>query len=73
MADYDPLFYEKLFSFIKYLDSFNLRIIIEIITYVLVALLIYHGYKKYGKRKIALFFLGGFLLTALEENFMVIQ
>lgn len=73
MADYDPLFLEKLASFIKYLDSFNLRNVFEILTYFLVALLIYHGYVKYGKRKIILFFLGGFLLTALEENFMVIQ
>jgi uncharacterized membrane protein len=73
MADYDPLFYEKLFSFIKYLDSFRLGSIIEIITYLLVAVLIYHGYKKYGRKKIILFFLGGFLLTGIEENFMVIQ
>ena len=73
MADYDPLFYEKLFNFIKYLDSFRLGSIIEIITYLLVAVLIYHGYKKYGKKKIALYFLGGFLLTGIEENFMVIQ
>jgi len=73
MADYDPLFFEKLLSFVKYLDSFSLRNITEIVTYLLVALLIYHGYKKYGKTKIILFFLGGFLLTGIEENFMVIQ
>ncbi|MFW9952670.1 MAG: carotenoid biosynthesis protein, partial [Candidatus Thorarchaeota archaeon] len=57
----------------KYLDSFSLLNITEIITYLLVALLIYHGYKKYGRIKIALYFLGVFLLTGLEENFMVIQ
>ena len=73
MADYDPLFFEKLLSFVKYLDSFSLRNITEIVSYLLVALLIYHGYKKYGKTKIILFFLGGFLLTGIEENFMVIQ
>ena len=73
MADYDPLFFEKLLSFVKYLDSFSLRNITEIVSYLLVALLIYHGYKKYGKTKIVLFFLGGFLLTGIEENFMVIQ
>lgn len=73
MTDYDPLFYERILWFVKYSDSFRLGNFIEIITYLLVALLFYHGYKKYGLKKISLFFIGGFILTGLEENFMVIQ
>lgn len=73
MSDYDPLFLERLFAFIKYLDSFGLWSFVEIFTYILVAILLYHGYKKYGMTKITLYFLGALLLTGLEENFMVIQ
>ncbi|MHA1925205.1 MAG: carotenoid biosynthesis protein [Candidatus Thorarchaeota archaeon] len=73
MADYDPLFLEKLFAFVKYLDSFGLWSTFEICGYVLAALLVYHGYRKYGRTRIILYFLGALLLTGLEENFMVIQ
>lgn len=73
MADYDPLFLERLFAFVKYLDSFSLGSFSEIFAYVLVAVLIYHGYKKYGRNRILQYFFGALLLTGLEENFMVIQ
>ena len=46
MTDYDPLFYEKLFSFIKYLDSFGLGNIIEIVTYLLAAFKKIQGKKE---------------------------
>ncbi|MHA1906423.1 MAG: carotenoid biosynthesis protein [Candidatus Thorarchaeota archaeon] len=73
MADYDPLFLERLFAFIKYMDSFNVSSLAEIFSYSLVVLLLYHGYKKYGRNRILLYFTGALLLTGLEENFMVIQ
>lgn len=73
MADYDPNFNEKLFDVIKYRDAFSpITIIVELAVYALVGLLLYHGYKKYGSKKIILYFLGGFFLTVFEENFMIL-
>jgi uncharacterized membrane protein len=74
MADYDPSFGEKLFDVIKYRDAVNPQALsAELMTYFIVGLLLYHGYRKYGAKKIALYFLGGFLLTVCEENFMILK
>lgn len=73
MAGYDPFFREKLFDIIKYPESISIyTVIIEIIVYTLTALLIYHGYKTMGKKKILLFFTGTLLSTLLMENFWII-
>ncbi|MHA1752149.1 MAG: carotenoid biosynthesis protein [Candidatus Helarchaeota archaeon] len=71
--DYDPLFWERLFWLIKYSDSINFtNILNEVLVFALTFMVIYHGYKKYGIKKIILFFSGGFLFAALEENEMIL-
>ncbi|MHA1268435.1 MAG: carotenoid biosynthesis protein [Candidatus Helarchaeota archaeon] len=71
--NYDPLFWERFFWLIKYMDSVSLtNIIHEIIVFSLTALMIYHGYKKYGLVKTLIFFSGGFLFAGLEENEMIL-
>ncbi len=70
--DYDPNFEEMLWDIIKYPDSINsVSITIELTTLAILLMLFYHGVKKYGWQRVLLYFLGGFTLTALEENFMV--
>jgi len=74
MVDYDSNFASMLFNFIKYPDSFNLTtILIEISVYLIVGLLFYHGYKKYGMRKISLYFFGIFFLGAIVEHYMILS
>ncbi len=70
--DYDPQFWERFFWLIKYTDSITFtNVIHEILVFALTAIVIYHGYRKYGLRKILIFFSGGFLFSGLEENEMI--
>ncbi len=71
---YDPEFIERLFNPIKYLNSINTsQIIAETFVFILAAILIYHGFKTFGKWKTLLFFLGSFFYTGFEENIMIIS
>lgn len=73
MVDYDPNFWERFFWIIKYPDSINLTTIIHtVILFAMALLVIYHGYKKYGVRKVLIFFSGGFLFSGLEENIFML-
>jgi len=71
-SDFLPLF----FGFFKGGHFFSAVtnptvIVAEVIAYILTAILLYHGIKKYGAWKILLFFFGSFLYTGLEENAMI--
>ncbi len=76
MATYPSDFLPLFFSFVKgghFLNAISLWTawVAEITGYVLTALLLYHGIKKYGTKKIMLFFVGSFLYTGIEENVMI--
>ncbi len=71
---YDPEFIERLFYPLKYLSTINAsQIFYETLVYILAAILIYHGFKTFGRWKTLLFFFGSFFYTGFEENVMIIS
>jgi uncharacterized membrane protein len=71
---YDDQFLERLFNLFKYPETITpTQIFYEMLVYILAAVLIYHGFKKYGRWKTLLFFFGSFFYTGFEENIMIIS
>ncbi|MDD1777663.1 MAG: carotenoid biosynthesis protein [Candidatus Helarchaeota archaeon] len=71
---YDPEFLPRLFNLVKYPSSITpTQVVYEMLVYILAAVLIYHGFKKFGRWKTLLFFFGSFLYTGFEENIMIIS
>lgn len=71
---YDGEFIPRLFNLWKYPgDITSTQIFYETLVYILAAVLIYHGFKKFGRWKTLLFFFGSFLYTGFEENIMIIS
>lgn len=72
--NYDPFFLERLFNPIKYPEFItSTQIVYEMLVYILAAVCIYHGFKKFGRWKTLLFFFGSFFYTGFEENIMIIS
>lgn len=71
---YDPDFIARLLWPVKYLNTITpTQIVYEVLVYILAAVLLYHGFQKFGRWKTLLFFFGSFLYTGFEENIMIIS
>ncbi|NHI90884.1 MAG: carotenoid biosynthesis protein [Candidatus Lokiarchaeota archaeon] len=83
MPSYQAEFWSRLFWFIKItpadfvtypnlLAELPIIISMEVIFYVIAALVLYHAIKRFGIWKAILFFAGSFLYTGLEENLWIL-
>jgi len=72
--DYGDSFLPQLFNIIKNPATITpTQIVYEAFVYILAAVCLYHGVKKFGRWKTLLFFFGSFFYTGFEENIMIIS
>ncbi|MHA1297916.1 MAG: carotenoid biosynthesis protein [Candidatus Helarchaeota archaeon] len=73
MPQYDPLFLQLLWNFVKYDSTLSNPFlwIEDIIVYILSALVLYHAWKNYGRYRTLLYFTMA-VFAGIEENFWII-